>query len=215
MLIIDQVEGTFIDALGYIVGDSESNEGIFIDAPFGAATEMLLIAQKHHLKITSIINTHGHWDHIPSNFELHTSTHAPVLIHKADAHYLSDPETTLFNLQFHIQPIEPDAYLIDDQIIETGTLKFRVIHTPGHTPGSVCLYLEQCNVLFSGDTLFHGSIGRTDLPGSDLRTLLSSIHIKLLTLPSETVVYPGHGQSTIIGFEHLNNPFLVDNKKNY
>ena len=208
MLIIDHVEGDFIDTNGYIVGDPDTLEGIFIDAPDTAAAGMISLARKHRLSIHALLNTHGHWDHIASNKELRDATHASVRIHHADADYLRRPVTTLFELPFEIPPMEPDGYLTDGEILKVGSVPLHVIHTPGHTPGGVCLYFPNAGVLFSGDTLFYGSIGRTDLPGGNFRTLHDSIQTRLLTLPGSTIVYPGHGPSTTIEFEHHNNPFI-------
>ncbi len=208
MLIIEQFEGNFIDTIGYVVGDSDSRLGLFIDAPNGAEEAMLEAARTNDLKVVDILNTHGHWDHIASNKALRDRTKAPLLIHEADAHYLRNPKTTLFELPFEIPPIEPDSFLTDGMMIPVGTLHFKVIHTPGHTPGGVCLFEEKSGILFSGDTLFHGSIGRIDLPGGDLQEILHSIHTKLMTLPDPTIVHPGHGPSTTIEFERSNNPFL-------
>ncbi len=208
MIIIEYITSGSIETNGYVIGDSVSRKGIFIDAPENGASGMLDLAAKHGLTITYIINTHGHWDHIPDNLILKKSTGAKVVIHEADGHYLLNPTTLLFQLPFKIEPMTPDEYLADNQILEAGSLQFVILHTPGHTPGSICVYEPNEKVVFTGDTLFAGSVGRTDLPGGDWETLLESINERLLTLPDATIMYPGHGSSSTIGNERTENPFL-------
>jgi hydroxyacylglutathione hydrolase len=208
MIIIEQIASGMIDTNGYVVGDPATRKGLFIDAPEGAAGDMCERAAKYGLTISYIINTHGHWDHIPDNAALRKSTGAKVAVHTDDAHYLLNPTTLLFQLPFTIEPLVPDVYLHDNQILEIGSLKFFVLHTPGHTPGSICLYEPNEQVLFSGDTLFAGSVGRTDLPGGDWNALNESIKDRILTLPDTVVVHPGHGPSSTIGDERSGNPFL-------
>lgn len=208
MMIIESITSGIIETNGYVVGDPVSRTGMFIDAPDEGAAGMLELAHRHSLTITHIINTHGHWDHIPGNYALKINTGASVLIHENDAHYLLDPTTLLFQLPFSIEPMTPDGYLNDNQILKLGNLQFIVLHTPGHTAGSICLYEPNEKVLFSGDTLFSGSVGRTDLPGGNWEILLESIKQRLLVLPDSTIVYPGHGSSSTIGTERRENPFL-------
>jgi glyoxylase-like metal-dependent hydrolase (beta-lactamase superfamily II) len=208
MIIVDQITSGTIDTNGYVVGDPVTRKGLFIDAPERGAPRMRELAAKHGLTITYIVNTHGHWDHIPDNSALRKNTGAKVAVHTDDGHYLLNPTTLLFQLPFSIEPLVPDEYLSDNQILEIGSLKFIVLHTPGHTPGSICLYEPNEKVLFSGDTLFAGSVGRTDLPGGDWNILLESIKERILTLPDTVTVYPGHGPSSTIGDERIGNPFL-------
>ena len=208
MIIIEQITSGTIDTNGYVVGDPSTRKGIFIDAPENGAERMLGLAARHNLTITHIVNTHGHWDHIPDNTALKKTTGAKVAVHTDDGHYLLNPTTLLFQLPFAIEPLVPDEYLSDNQILEIGSLKFVVLHTPGHTPGSICLYEPDEKVLFCGDTLFAGSVGRTDLPGGNWNTLLESIKERLLTLPDSVIVYPGHGPSSTIGDERIGNPFF-------
>ena len=208
MIIIDYITSGSIDTNGYVIGDPVSRKGIFIDAPEHGARGMLDLAAKHGLTITHIINTHGHWDHIPDNLALKKNTGAKVAIHKDDGHYLLNPTTLLFQLPFKIEPMTPDEYLSDNQNLEVGLLHFIILHTPGHTPGSICLYEPNEKVVFTGDTLFAGSVGRTDLPGGNWEILLESIKERLFTLPDTTTVYPGHGLSSTIGDERTENPFI-------
>jgi len=207
-MIIENVSSGIVETNGYVVGDPVSLKGIFIDAPEKGSALMIELAARHGLTITHIVNTHGHWDHIAENLPLRKSSGAKVVIHKDDGHYLLNPTSLLFELPFTIEPIKPDGYLADNQVLEVGSLKFIILHTPGHTPGGVCLYEANENVLFTGDTLFAGSVGRTDLPGGDWETLLESLKERLLPLPDATRVFPGHGPSTTIGIERLENPFL-------
>jgi glyoxylase-like metal-dependent hydrolase (beta-lactamase superfamily II) len=159
MIIVDHITSGTIDTNGYVVGDPVTRKGMFIDAPERGAVRMLELAVKHGLTITYIVNTHGHWDHIPDNSALRKNTGAKVAVHTDDGHYLLNPTTLLFQLPFSIEPLVPDEYLSDNQILEIGSLKFIVLHTPGHTPGSICLYEQNEKVLFTGDTLFPGVTG--------------------------------------------------------
>ncbi len=208
MIIIEHITSGSIETNGYVVGDPIDRRGIIIDAPEHGARDMLDLAAKHGLTITHIVNTHGHWDHIPDNTTLKKNTAAKLVIHRDDALYLLNPATLLFQLPITIEPITPDEYLSDNQTIKVGSLQFVVLHTPGHTPGSICLYEPNEKVVFTGDTLFAGSVGRTDLPGGNWEILLESIRERLLILPDSTIVYPGHGPSSTIGDERADNPFL-------
>ena len=178
----------------YVVGDKGSGEAVVIDPGFDAESEARQIldeAERNGLQIKYIINTHGHPDHNSGNSILKSRSHAPILIHEADAPMLSS------------QPA--DRTLHEGDIIEVGEVKLKVIHTPGHSPGSIALLAG--DYAFSGDTLFAGSIGRYDLPGASLDELVKSLK-KLLTLPDRVKVCPGHGPVTNIGEERRSNPFL-------
>jgi len=150
-----------------------------------------------------IINTHGHPDHVGANETLAGATGAPVLMHEADVKLLGGPG--IFGGIFD-EPPEPDRFLEDGDELELGDLSFTVFHTPGHTPGGICLYTP--GVVFVGDTLFAGSVGRTDLGGGDYNTLIGSIKTKLLSLPPGTKVLPGHGPESTVALERATNPFL-------
>lgn len=158
-------------------------------------------------KLSKVILTHGHGDHIMALEEVLAGCEAEVMIHAEDAVMLTNPELNLsiyMGRSFAFR--KPVVELQDGQEIAVGNLKLKVLHTPGHTRGSICLAGE--GLLFSGDTLFSGGIGRTDFPGGSMTTLISSIREKLLVLPDETVVYPGHGPETSIGAERMDNPYL-------
>jgi glyoxylase-like metal-dependent hydrolase (beta-lactamase superfamily II) len=178
----------------YVVGDKDSGEAAVIDPGLDTESEAQHILdeiERNGLRIKYIINTHGHPDHNGGNQTLRNNSHAPILIHDADASMLNGPPA--------------DRRLSEGDTIEIGNLKLRVIHTPGHSPGSIALLAE--DYVFSGDTLFAGSIGRYDLPGASLKELVNSLK-KLLTLPDHVKVCPGHGPVTTIGQERRSNPFL-------
>jgi len=186
----------------YILADDDTKEAIIIDPGSDPDIIKRHIARKE-LKPLFIVNTHGHADHIGANkfFDL------PVLIHELEKDFLIDSRKNM-SAAFGFEILSPKAsrLLKDGDEIEVGALRFKVLHTPGHTPGSISLKVD--SVLFTGDALFHEGIGRTDLPGSSGPQLLESIKNKMLILPDKTIIYPGHGPSSTIGHEKKNNPFL-------
>ncbi len=188
----------------------EARECIIIDPGLGAdvLTEYL---GEHKLNPVAVILTHGHADHIAGVALLREGLPGTkVYVHRLDADMLGDPLTNLSLLAGGDFSIEPAEYLLEDGgVIDEAGIKFEVLHTPGHTPGGISLYCEDEGALFSGDALFAGSVGRADFPGGNMAQLLASIRDRLLTLPEETVVYPGHGPKTTIGREKLYNPFLT------
>lgn len=191
----------------YLVGCEETRTAAVID-PGGNVNSILELLRQHDLTLVMVINTHGHFDHIGANRALLEKTDCKLLIHEDDAPLLqrAAEHAALFGLSTSRSP-EPTRLLKDGDVIELGNLSFKVIHTPGHSPGGICLHVDDC--LFVGDTLFCGSIGRTDLPGGNHQQLINNIKTKLLCLPDETKVYPGHGPATSIGQEKRHNPFLA------
>lgn len=187
----------------YIVADPATKEACVID-PGADASKIMNFIRKNGLELKFVINTHGHGDHIAANKDLGV----PVYIHVADKDCLTDPKKNLSAGIFMVDIISPKASRIleDGDVIELGNLKLKVIHTPGHTKGSISLALD--NMIFTGDTLFHGGVGRADLLGGDEDELLDSIRKKLLVFKDDTVIYPGHGGPSTIGEERINNPFL-------
>lgn len=190
----------------YIVWDEETKDGLVID-PGGHAEEILAAIAAEGVKVHYIVNTHGHGDHIGANQQLRAATGAPLVIHPADREMLESGYKNL-SIYFGTPVISPpaDRHVQDGDTLPVGKLTCKILHTPGHTQGSICLACG--DALFSGDTLFAESIGRTDLPGGDFQTLLRSIKEKLFTLPADTKVYPGHGPFTTIGEEAKNNPYV-------
>ena len=189
----------------YIVGSESSKEGMIID-PGDEAKAILEKVKDLGLEIRSIVLTHGHIDHIGALKEVKEATGAEVAIHTDEAKSLQgQPLSTLLGLS-HPTPPPPDRLLQDGDSMDIGDLHFSVLHTPGHSPGGICLLGE--GVVFSGDTLFNYGIGRTDLPGGSYSQLMNSLHTKLMVLPDNTAVYPGHGPDTTIGTERRENPFL-------
>ena len=189
----------------YIVGSESSKEGMIIDP--GDEGEVILRNVKDlGLEIKSIILTHGHIDHIGALKEVKEATGAEVAIHSDDARALQEKSvSTLLGLSYPAPP-PPDRLLRDGDSMDIGDLHFLVLHTPGHSPGCICLLGE--GIIFSGDTLFNFGIGRYDLPGGNYSQLVNSIHTRLMKLPDNTAVYPGHGLDTTIGTERSGNPFL-------
>ncbi len=189
----------------YILGCEQTRQAAVID-PGGDGDRILMALAKEGLKVAAILNTHGHFDHVGGNNALKSATGAPLMIHRQDAPMLIHlaASAAAWGLQAENSP-EPDRLLEDGDSVTFGTITLQVLHTPGHTPGGISLYTP--GVVFVGDTLFAGSIGRTDFPGGDFDTLIDAIRTKLFILPDETVVYAGHMQKTTIGQEKRYNPF--------
>jgi len=190
----------------YLVGDPETRQGVVID-PGGEAARILDEAARLGLTLTRILLTHGHLDHTSATAEVRDATGAPVCIHPADADLLRRPDlamAALMGLQ-DPAPVEPDQLLEDGSNVEVGSTAFRVLHTPGHTPGSICLALE--DEVFTGDTIFAGGVGRTDLGGS-MSDLVATLRDRIATLPDDTVLLPGHEGQTTVWAEKAGNPFL-------
>jgi hydroxyacylglutathione hydrolase len=203
-----------------ILGDYETNCYVLRDS--GKMTDCLIIdtgldagplmdfLEEHKLNPIALIITHGHADHIGGVEPLRKKFPAiAVYIHKLDAGMLTSAIKNLSVLSGKFLTTKKADNLIEEgNVIDKAGIKLSVIHTPGHTPGGICLYCEKENILFVGDTLFAGSIGRTDFPNGDMQQLISGIKSKLLCLPENTIVYPGHGPETTIGQEKAENPFL-------
>jgi len=189
----------------YIVGSEVTREGMIID-PGGEARQILEKVNDLQLDIKLIVLTHGHIDHIGAVKEVSEATGAEFCIHADDAWSLQEQRVSnIFSLSYPMLP-PADRLIRGGDNINVGDLHFLVLHTPGHTLGGICLLGQ--GVVFSGDTLFNYGIGRTDLPGSSYSQLLNSLHAKLMVLPDDTTVYPGHGPDTTIGAERRANPFL-------
>jgi glyoxylase-like metal-dependent hydrolase (beta-lactamase superfamily II) len=193
----------------FIVGCQETMQAAVID-PGDEADKILQSVAELKLEVKTIINTHGHFDHVSANKGISAATNAPILIHALDAPMLAQISASASNwgLSAENSPA-PDRTLNDGDTITFGKITLNVIHTPGHTPGGISLFTD--GHVFVGDTLFAGSIGRTDFPGGDFATLKSSIQDKLFTLGNDVRVYTGHGPETTIGHEKQHNPFVGAN----
>lgn len=192
-----------------ILGDETSLEAIVVD-PGDEIARIVAVLDKHNLTVKQIVITHAHIDHIAGAQRLKRLTGAPILYNQNDLPLVEmmDVQAGWLGIPTPEVPAAPDDTLDDGKLISITGLSGSILHTPGHTQGSVCLYLPDQTLLLAGDTLFAGSVGRTDLPGGDTHQLLTSIHDRLLTLPDEVTVIPGHGNRTSIGAERESNPFL-------
>jgi hydroxyacylglutathione hydrolase len=191
-----------------ILGDETTREAIVVD-PGDNIPQILSRLRKHDLTLRQIVITHAHIDHVGGALLLKTTTGAPVFLNQQDLPLLDAMEMQAGWLGVATPKVAPpDASADDGLVVGLNTLPGEVIHTPGHTPGSICLLFPSQNLLIAGDTLFAGSIGRTDLPGGDGRQILRSLRDRLLVLPDATRVLPGHGPQTTIGDERHSNPFL-------
>src|SRR5919107_3725316 len=192
----------------FILGDEESGVGTIID-PGDEAARIAMAVEETGLEIGSIIVTHAHIDHVGGVISLADEYSCPVLIHEESEPLLEGLPTQamMMGIRFGKVPTV-DRYVADEETLEVGDLRLRSLYTPGHAPGHLAFYVEDEGLVLSGDALFAGSVGRTDLPGGSMEVLMRSIEERLLTLPNETRVFPGHGPQTEIGNERTTNPFL-------
>jgi hydroxyacylglutathione hydrolase len=194
-----------------VIGDEASREAMVID-PGDDISEIVAILKRHNLQVKMIVITHAHIDHIGGASKLRALTGAPVYMHEDDSVLAANLEMQA-NWLGMATPENPgiDTVAKDGDILRVGAIEAQVIHTPGHTPGSLSLFIPAEKKLIAGDTLFRGSIGRTDLPGGDIRAITNSIRGKLYRLPDDTLVFPGHGEETTIGREKKTNAFVRGN----
>ena len=192
----------------YVIGDQESRVGALID-PGDEAARIAMAVEETGLDIGSIIVTHAHIDHVGAVAALTEEYACPVLMHaEAEPELEGLPtQAMMMGIRFGKAP-KVDRYVEDEEVVEVGDLRLRSLYTPGHAPGHLAFYLQDEGLVLSGDALFAGSVGRVDLPGGSMEVLMQSIEERLLTLPNETVVCPGHGPRTTIGNERTSNPFL-------
>jgi glyoxylase-like metal-dependent hydrolase (beta-lactamase superfamily II) len=192
-----------------VIGDEQTREAMVID-PGDDVEQVLDLIQKHNLQVKQIVITHAHIDHVGGAMKLRAATGAPVLLNQNDYALLKmlDVQAAWLGMAAP-ERVEIDHGIGQADTVKAGSLVGHVLHTPGHTEGSICLYFPAETMLIAGDTLFAGSIGRTDLPGGSFEKILHSLHDRVLALPDETLVVPGHGPLTRIGEERESNPFLV------
>lgn len=190
----------------FILADEKTKEAVVID-PGDDAGDILKVIREKGLLVRYLVNTHGHFDHVGANRALKEATGALLLIHEGDAPVMASAplQSSAFGME-EISSPPADRFVKHGDVITAGEVKLKVLHTPGHSPGGISL-LED-GMVFTGDALFAGSIGRTDLPGGDLLTLLRAIKTNLMTLPDDTRVFCGHGPASTIGEERRENPFL-------
>ncbi|MGF7185366.1 glyoxylase-like metal-dependent hydrolase (beta-lactamase superfamily II) [Desulfitispora alkaliphila] len=207
MILKQLVVGGTFGSNCYVLGCPNTKEGMIID-PGGDADTILKTVEELDLKIKFIVNTHGHLDHIAANGILKKETGAGILIHSEDAEMLTDPKKNLSSYmgQNIVSPKADKLLQEGDNIVIGDDIKLEVLHTPGHSKGGICLVTD--NYVFTGDTLFAGSIGRTDFPGGNHITLLKSVQDKIFTLSEQLEVHPGHGPKSTVGEEKSTNPFF-------
>jgi hydroxyacylglutathione hydrolase len=192
-----------------VIGDENTREAMVID-PGDEIEDVLALVRKHNLQVKQIVVTHAHIYHVGGAMKLRAATGAPILLNQNDYALLKmlDAQAAWIGVT-PPGPVEVDHNIGHDESITVGSHSATVLHTPGHTEGSICLYFPFEKKLIAGDTLFAGSIGRTDLPGGSFKKLMNSLHERVLALPDDTVVVPGHGPATTIWQERETNPFLV------
>lgn len=208
-MIVRQYEVGSFGIFCYLVGDEKLGEGLFID-PADEVEMLLSEAEAYGIKIKYIVNTHSHIDHVMGNEEMVRLTRAQLMIHEEEAPNLGRTPSYLLEM-FRATPSPPaDLLLREGDLIQVGQVQLQVLHTPGHSPGGICLTMD--GMVFTGDTLFVGAVGRTDLPTSSWEDLERSVRVKLYSLPGEMIVYPGHNYgstpTSTIGHERLTNPFV-------
>jgi glyoxylase-like metal-dependent hydrolase (beta-lactamase superfamily II) len=191
-----------------VFGDEQTKEAIVID-PGDNIDRILGILKRHELTVKAIVITHAHIDHIGGAAKLKAATGAPVYMNQNDQELCDALDIQASWLGMEVpERVDIDSPAREGDSLRLGDTEFQIVHTPGHTQGSISIWIPQENKLIAGDTLFRDSIGRTDLPGGDYRQIISSIHTKLMRLPEEAIVVPGHGPQTTIGREKQQNPFL-------
>ncbi|MDR2861969.1 MAG: MBL fold metallo-hydrolase [Syntrophobacterales bacterium] len=208
-MFLKQIEVSPMAVFDYIIGDPQTGKGLVID-PADNIDFLIGLAKDHDIRLDYIVNTHGHIDHISGNKEMKDKTGAAIIVHELDAPMLINTPSSMLRM-FNAKPSPAaDQTVKDGDLIILGNISLKVIHTPGHTPGSIVLQLDDC--VFTGDTLFVEAIGRTDLPGGSWPVMFRSIKERIFTLPDETKVFPGHNYgrmpSSTVGHEKKYNPYI-------
>lgn len=197
----------------YLIWDEETKEAAIIDAGMSNNRENTAVSEiitKENVKLKYVFQTHMHFDHVWGLSYIKETYNLRPLCHMADESiYAEAPEmTSMFRLSMNWNLPAIERYIDDGETFLLGNTAIKAMHTPGHTPGGLSFYVESAHIIFTGDTLFQGSVGRTDLPGGNLTDEINSIKDKILTLPSDTIIYPGHGPESSVGWELQHNPFL-------
>lgn len=205
---IEKFEDGPVWTTGYLVYDPAAKEALMIDVPMWSSEKIYKRIRELGLSVKYIVATHGHWDHIGEMKKLKSLTGARVCACTGDEWMMRDPNGMVIAPPEHIEPVEVDVPLTDGSAIQVAGISLKIIHTPGHSAGSICLYEESRGILFTGDTLFAGSIGRVDLPTGSMEEISKSIPDKIMTLPEEVKIYPGHGRESTLKIERAENHFV-------
>ena len=209
-MIIARNTGGMAGTNAYLIGDGEAKQAVIFDAPDNTLAPLLDHAKELGLEVIGLWLTHGHFDHIADHLEVTRAyPQAKVLIHQLDEPKLQEPNSSVFVLPFTIAPRSADAYVEDGQTLAIGKLRVEVIFTPGHSPGHVMYHLPAEKILVGGDLIIGGSVGRTDLPDSDHAELERSIR-RVMNLPPETRLLPGHGEVSTLELERMTNPYVQE-----
>lgn len=207
MFVVSKGSGP-VQTNGYLLGDDNGN-AVIIDAPLGIWDIFEPIIDERNLNLRAVLLTHTHWDHTLDSNLISKKNNIKVLVHPDDLHRILEPDLhSVFSLPFKIEPVEDYQLINDGDILEYGGIKLKVIHTPGHTEGGVCYVDEENKLVFTGDTIFRGSVGRTDLPGGNSEQLFDTIRTKIINLPLDYKIYSGHGPISTIEKEIQSNPYV-------